>query len=154
MGFRLVRVRPDRDRELEGEEGHQLRRGQLLGKVVTTFKEQPQLSEGMVQLEQEMIDLLRAELDGWADGYVQREAAHVRRIDMLERRLAKLTKSLETTEQELKRVASMKAVDTGLSSIYRDVQGIDAGDSQRERKKELMADIFEANLALQKGSGS
>lgn len=124
------------------------RDGQLLGKVVTLFKEQPKLSEGMIRLQQGVIDLLRAELEHWAGESLVRESAHVRKIDLLERRLSKLTKSLETTEGELRRVASMKAVDTGLSSIYRTVQGLSGEDNNSEVKKAMLANIFEANLAL------
>ncbi|MFT5153060.1 MAG: GGDEF domain-containing protein, partial [Planctomycetota bacterium] len=104
------------------------REGDLLGKVIGLFKDEPQLSESMLRLEQRVIELLRSELEPWAADAVNRESQHVRKIDMLERRLTKLTKSLETTEGELKRVASMKAVDTGLSSIYRNVQGLSDED--------------------------
>ena len=55
-----------------------------------------------------------------------------------------------TTEQRLQQVAAMKQVDGGISSIYREVQGVADGDGQAGRKKELMAEIFKANLKLQK----
>ena len=44
-----------------------------------------------------------------------------------------------------------KQVDGGISSVYREVQGVADGDGQAGRKKELMAEIFKANLALQRG---
>src|SRR4029079_18191876 len=47
-----------------------------------------------------------------------------RQIDMLERRIQKLTDILGITEEELKRVAAMKGIDLGVSSIYRTVQGL------------------------------
>jgi DNA repair exonuclease SbcCD ATPase subunit len=72
-------------------------------------------------------------------------------IEMLQRRINKLNSSLEETEQQLARVAQEKSIDPGISSIYREVQGLSQKDSLFEKKNELMSSIFEANLALQKG---
>ena len=47
----------------------------------------------------------------------------------------------------------MKEVDTGVAASFRDVQGLSGGGQEVERKKALMSDIFQANLALQKSSG-
>lgn len=82
------------------------------------------------------------------------EAARDREVDQLQRRIKKLSETLETTEQTLDKVASMKTVDEGVSSIYREVQGLGDGGETVERKKALMADIFQANVALQKSSRS
>ena len=72
-------------------------------------------------------------------------------IEKLERRIAKLTNSLGETEQQLSNALQDKSVEPGISSIYREVQGLDHGDAQFEKKSELMESIFAANLALQKG---
>jgi len=48
----------------------------------------------------------------------------------------------------------MKHIDEGISSIYREVQGLDNADLQHTRKKELMAEIFAANLKLQRKGGT
>ena len=61
---------------------------------------------------------------------------------------SKLTDLLDVTETELKRVAAMKDIDTGIASIYRTVQGIGVDEEGAEVKQELMKSIFEANLAL------
>jgi hypothetical protein len=71
-------------------------------------------------------------------------------IDLLERRVSKLVQSLETTEEMLKRIAAMKDVDPGVASLYRVVQGLSLGESNRELKMEMMKMIFNANVALQK----
>ena len=71
-----------------------------------------------------------------------------KQVEMLQRRLAKLTESLGVTERELARVRRLKAVETGIESIYTEVQGVDDGDEQVELKKELMSKIFAANLDL------
>jgi diguanylate cyclase (GGDEF)-like protein len=72
-----------------------------------------------------------------------------RRIDILERRIAKLTRILGVTEEELQRVAAMKGIDLGIASVYRTVQGLAADAAYRERKQEMMKVIFQANVTLQ-----
>lgn len=71
-------------------------------------------------------------------------------IQLLERRLAKLTQVLGFTEEELRRIAAMKGLDSGLSSIYRTVQGLSSGEEQFARKRDLMRSIFEANTELKR----
>ena len=79
----------------------------------------------------------------------QQRAGLVDEIDQLERRITKLLKSLEDTEKVLERIAAAKDLDVGIESIYRNVQGLGTADDQVEKKKEMMAVIFEANLKLQ-----
>ena len=43
-------------------------------------------------------------------------------------------------------------MEAGIASVYREVQGLSDADNQFGKKKELMADIFAANLQLQKKS--
>lgn len=76
------------------------------------------------------------------------EAAHAHQIDLLERRIAKLTRMLEQTEADLMRVGAMKDVDVGFASIYRGVQGLSSREDALVLKRSLMRDIFEANLEL------
>lgn len=71
-------------------------------------------------------------------------------IDRLERRVAKLVQSLESTEEALKRLSSMKDFDPGIASLYNSVQGLSAEATNLALKKELMQLIFKANLDLQK----
>jgi len=73
-----------------------------------------------------------------------------RTIDMLERRINKLTHALGVTEEELQRIAAMKGVDLGVASIYRNVQGLTDESQDKERKKEMMKTIFQANFELKK----
>lgn len=78
-------------------------------------------------------------------------AEHRREVENFERRITKLTHSLELTEEELQRIAKAKGIDPGVASIYRSVQGLGSGADNYEVKLEMMASIFQANLALQKG---
>lgn len=75
-----------------------------------------------------------------------------REVENLQRRIEKLTQSLSTTEHRLRQVAAMKNIDDGISSIYREVQGLDDGAADVGKKKELMSAIFAANMRLQKRS--
>lgn len=76
------------------------------------------------------------------------DADKARQIDQLERRIAKLTHILGITEDELRRVATMKGIDLGIASIYSTVQGLAVDADQYERKREMMKTIFEANFEL------
>jgi hypothetical protein len=71
------------------------------------------------------------------------------RIDQLERRLAKLRATQVEMEAALAELARRAAIDGGLPSIYRSVQGLAAGEGQREAKAEMLTRIFEQNLVLQ-----
>jgi hypothetical protein len=75
--------------------------------------------------------------------------AYARKVDQFERRIQKLTLSLEATEQALAEMSRLKNVDPGVSSIYRVVQGLKVEDPLWQAKEEMLAQLFEANLVLQ-----
>jgi len=79
-----------------------------------------------------------------------RRALQDREVDVLQRRIGKLNETLGQTERRLREVAALKNLDGGISSIYREVQGLHGDDEHAGKKKELMAEIFRANLELQK----
>jgi len=66
-------------------------------------------------------------------------------VEMYERRIAKLTRSLERLEHELSGIGD-REIEGGLSSIYRVVQGLSQSDPFRDAKKDMLRDIFEANV--------
>ena len=74
---------------------------------------------------------------------------HDSEVANYQRRISKLTESLSRTEAEIVRLAGIKDIDTGVESIYRQVQGLSENDDNAESKKEMMMAIFEANLSLQ-----
>ncbi len=122
----------------------------LVQQVVAVFEQEPEQSEGVLRLQKEVIALLKSELQIWRESStVSRLLESQGQVDLLERRVRKLTDNLGVTEHELKRVASAKNIDLGVSSIYRTVQGLDAGDANAEQKREMLKNIFEANLELQ-----
>ena len=123
---------------------------QQVAEVVQSLAQQgAPLSTGT--LEQRMMELVMHVVGAERQAAEQaRQALRDREVDTMQRRIRKLTENLAVTEQRLQQVAAQKIVDGGISSIYREVQGVAVGDVQAGKKKELMAEIFQANLKLQK----
>jgi hypothetical protein len=65
----------------------------------------------------------RRALRGTPQGRRRQMREHGRQVDMLERRIAKLTSLLGVTEEELARVMAMKQIDAGVASIFKTVAG-------------------------------
>lgn len=121
----------------------------LMSGVIELFRREPEKSEGVLRVEKEVIALLKAELAKWRESSTaSRMIESQKTIGQLERRVAKLTESLGLTEAELKRVAQMKSIDLGISSLYRDVQGLSGDEADAEQKREMLKTIFESNVAL------
>jgi hypothetical protein len=71
--------------------------------------------------------------------------------EILERRIEKLRNQLQATEAALERALTLKGEDEdGVSSIYREVQGLKLADQLYEKKKGMLKVIFEENYQLQK----
>jgi hypothetical protein len=77
------------------------------------------------------------------------QAAHQQRVQILEARIRKLNSALTDTEGALQKVAAMKQIDLGVSSIYGGFQGLDFGEGNFEKKSELLKTLFLENLELQ-----
>jgi diguanylate cyclase (GGDEF)-like protein len=71
------------------------------------------------------------------------------RLELLERRIARLSHNLGLTDEQLQRAMEMRGMDAGVASIYGEVQGLSADASDMKLKKDMMAAIYEANLELQ-----
>lgn len=84
------------------------------------------------------------------DAIAARETVRDRDVDLLQRRISKLNVSLKETEHQLREVIRVKTIDEGISSMYREAQGLDQTDAHFERKLALMTDLFNANARLQK----
>lgn len=69
-------------------------------------------------------------------------------IDRLERRVKKLAEALEQSERALTRVMQSRAIDDGVASIYKVVQGLPGDEANLEQKRAMMAEIFSANFEL------
>jgi hypothetical protein len=113
---------------------------------------QAQSAPGAGSVEQRLLELVMDVVSGERRAAeAARAALRDREVDTLQRRIKKLNENLTATEHRLQHVAALKAVDGGISSLYREVQGLDMNEQHAARKKELMAEIFKANLQLQKG---
>lgn len=97
----------------------------------------------LIRLAQRTLEALPA--DGPAP-----DADRLGRLDVLQRRAAKLERSLKDARSALAYVSGLEHVDTGLASIYRVVQGLSPDAPNREAKKASLERIFQANLELQK----
>jgi hypothetical protein len=112
-----------------------------------TVKEPP---AALVRMKREVVALMTHEVDRLLKSPVFHTLSEKeKQIDLLERRVRKLTEHLDLTEAELKRVAKMKVLDDGVSSLYRTVQGLTQEDEQAGQKQGMLQVIFEANLAMQ-----
>jgi len=84
-------------------------------------------------------------------GRIREEEAVARRerIETLERRIDKLRSALTDAEGMVERLRSSgMAEDTGIASIYRQVQGLSDNEPGFKRKKGLLEEIFKLNLEL------
>ncbi len=128
---------------------------QLIDKVMALFDREPDKNEALFRVEKEIIALLRYEIGVWRESSAGADVVEAKRtIENLERRVHKLTASLGLTEKELVKVAAMKNIDLGVSSIYGSVQGLTADTENLEQKKEMLKNIFVANLALREQTAS
>lgn len=118
----------------------------LSQRVRALFEELGEKLPDFGEREREVLALAVKNLEAEHD---QKRKQHETEVDLLRRRLTKLSDSLEMTEDELRRVMKMKSIDPGVASIYRTVQGLDMEGADHELKKEMMSAIFAANLELQ-----
>jgi hypothetical protein len=127
----------------------------LVQSAIELFEREPDQSEGVLRLQKEVIALIKSELERWRNSStVTKLLDNQSQVELLERRVAKLTDSLGITENALNKVAGMKNIDLGVASIYRTVQGLSSDDDQAEQKSAMLQSIFEANLELQGKSAS
>lgn len=126
-----------------------LQQAAVLDELQAVFGECERTPE-LARIEKEVLRLAAKELFDERQKAIQAVAAESKKqIDLLERRLAKLTGVLGVTEKELQRVMAMKAIDPGVASIYSEVQGLDLDGEMAETKAAMMTSIFEANVQLQ-----
>ena len=71
--------------------------------------------------------------------------------DRYERRIAKLSRSLERTEGALQALAKLKEGDPGIASMFRTVQGLTQDVEHADLKRAILTELFEANVVLQNG---
>ncbi|MHC4941660.1 MAG: hypothetical protein ACYTG7_01430 [Planctomycetota bacterium] len=70
------------------------------------------------------------------------------RIDILKRRIAKLSTRLNEAEERLAQAESLENPDSGMASEFRSAQGLDQGTDHYEAKKAVLEEIFNLNREL------
>ena len=120
-------------------------REQITEQLAPSFEGQ----EGGEALLEQTVERMMSVVTVEYDAGIQRERfAMTSRVDTLERRISKLMRTLDDTEEVLGRVAQMKDLETGIESVYRKVQGLSPDEADRDLKLDLMKTIFQANLEL------
>lgn len=138
----LARRRREQDEDLAAENGmtEELRR------LFASWGGSPDRPSA---LEHEVIGLVTNRMrEARRRGYEERLVQYREQNDRLERRIAKLSRALDSRDEELRRLSLRRQVDGGLASVYDEVQGLDSQDALFEKKRELMGAIFEANLEI------
>ena len=115
------------------------------------FRALPDRSEELAKLEEDVVLFAQESVRLAREHAVaEKVGEHAVQVDVLERRVTKLKELLDTTEDELLRVAALKGVDSGIASVYRSVQGLSEDEEDFDRKKEVLTILFEANVELRK----
>lgn len=120
-----------------------------LSSVGPEFQHIGELEEGVMTLLLEELEKNRAELEELEAAPAPEAQVDPKAASLYERRIAKLTAALDEARESIERLAKLKNVDLGLASIYRSVQGLSPEADRYAQKREMMTDIFQANLRLQ-----
>lgn len=139
----------------------ELPEGPLGDKLRRLFEQLGPQSEETAQLQREIIEATLAQFQEARQDVLPASGAPLndqleernRQVDLLERRVRKLANLLDLTESELRRVSGLKEVDPGIASIYRSVQGLSGEERDFELKRQLMSEIFKANVELKEHLG-
>lgn len=156
LRLELSKLRQELDRRLAEAEAAQRptyieQDEQIRASIMTALAEFRSGNGDPSALEERVFELVMSAVEGERrTSEAATEAARDRDVSLLQRRIAKLNQSLEEAESRLVTASTARNVDTGIASIYREVQGLSPEESNLEKKKELMAGIFAANLELQK----
>ncbi len=73
---------------------------------------------------------------------------HRLKVEQLERRVSKLQRTLNETEEVVERLKTAKEGDPGIESVYKSVQGLDPKDQRAREKRGLLDQVFKLNLEL------
>ncbi len=78
----------------------------------------------------------------------EREQRFQSELDHYERRIAKMQRALTESELEKERLARAKGLESGVASVYRDVQGLTGREDDFDQRSGLLRAIAESNLEL------
>ncbi len=106
----------------------------------------PVTPAGILELEERVLRLARE----WTEealtkALAETQKAHTSEVEVLERRIQKLTRALEDAEGELTRAQAGHEIDPGVASAFRTVQGL---RDDHGPKRDMLEKLFQANLEL------
>jgi GGDEF domain-containing protein len=102
---------------------------------------------GLHVLEERVLALAREWTEeALAKALAESQKVHTNEIELLERRIQKLSRALEDAHTQLESAQVGAVIDPGVASAYRTVQGL--RDPQGGPKRDMLAKLFEANLEL------
>jgi hypothetical protein len=76
------------------------------------------------------------------------EEVQEREIDRLQRRIHKLNRALQASEDAMRQLAEAKSIDPGVASVYDGFQGLASDDTKYLEKLEMIQVVFVNNLRL------
>ena len=104
--------------------------------------------QNVQDLEERVLRLAREwAQEALAKALAEQSKQHSSQVDLLERRIKKLSKSLEDAQVDLERAQGGAETDPGIASTFRAVQGL-GGGKDVAAKLEMLAKLVEMNLAL------
>src|SRR6185436_7107377 len=108
----------------------------------------PATRQNIEDLEERVLRLAREwAQDALAKALAEQTKLHSSQVDVLERRIAKLARSLEEAQLDLERAQAGAETDPGIASTFRAVQGL-RGGAEVAPKLEMLKKLLEMNLAL------
>jgi hypothetical protein len=125
---------------------------ELADRLSALFAEAGVLGPDLARLQKALINMaLRGVHEERQRDIDRKLAGNEFELELLRRRVSKLTAALAVTEEELRRVMALKDVDPGVASIYRTVQGLSADAANAQARIEMLTHIFEENVELRHG---
>jgi len=112
----------------------------------------PHLSGGKSSMLERIHSVLEQGFDEQFRKVDQMEKGSLERMERLSRRLERMAKDLELSEEEVGRLRGQLAMayEGGFASVYKLVQGLSNDDSNVETKRDLLSKLFESNKEIRK----
>lgn len=107
----------------------------------------PELAPGLdlAAMEARVLELAKSAFER---ALAEREQRFQSELEQYERRIAKMQRALTESELEKDRLARAKGLESGVASVYRDVQGLTGREDDFDQRSGLLRAIAESNLEL------
>lgn len=111
-----------------------------------------QSEEGLSNVLEKIHKVLDQDYDGQLRIVDEGEKGSLEQMERLRRRLDRMAKDLQLSEEEAARLRGelAAAYDGGVASIYKTVQGLADNDTHVASKREMLSKLFESNVEIRK----